>query len=119
MRFSPPADLAPDVNAAPAAVLEAVPGLDPAVVQVMMAARGWGRRIESLDALLAALPPDLRDRVAAHYGDLVGRIAFEPVAWDASASGVDHDDAGRRRPAVIERWVRAGTRVAVVRRALP
>jgi len=113
VRFSPPADLAPDLNTAPPGALAALPGFDPAVVEAVVAARGWGRRIESLDGLLVALPSDLRDRVAARYGDLVGRIAFEPVAWDVT--GV----AEVVRPVVVERWVRAGTRVAVVRRALP
>jgi hypothetical protein len=113
MRLDPPSDLARDINVASAAVLATLPGFEPAVVEAVLAVRGWGRRIESLDGLLTALPPDLRERVATHYGDLVGRVAFEPVAWDVTGG----DD--RRRPVVTERWVRAGTRVAVVRRVLP
>jgi hypothetical protein len=113
VRFDPPPDLAPDLNTAAPVVLTALPGFDPAVVEAVLAARGWGRRIESLDALLALLPPDLRDRIAAHYAALVGRVAFAPVAWDASGM----DDRGH--PVVTERWVRAGLRVAVLRRTLP
>jgi hypothetical protein len=113
MRFVPPSDLPQDINVASAAVLARLPGFDPAVVEVVIAARSWGRRIESLDGLLTVLPPDLRERVATHYGDLVGRVAFEPVAWDVTGGD------GHGRAVVTERWVRAGTRVAVVRRVLP
>jgi hypothetical protein len=113
LRFDPPGDLAPDLNTATRERLATLPGFDAAITEAVLAARGWGRRIESLEGLLAILPPDLRERVARHYGDLVGRIAFAPVAWDVS--GLD----ARARPVVTERWVPAGPRVAVVRRVLP
>jgi hypothetical protein len=113
VRLEPPGDLAQDANTASTAALAALPGFDAAVVEAVIAARAWGRRIESLDGLLAILPPALRERVATHYGALVGRIAFAPVAWDVV--GVDD----RARPVVTERWVLAGSRVAVVRRVLP
>jgi type II secretory pathway component PulK len=115
LRVAPPTDGPIDVNAAPESVLLSLPGFDPEVVTAVLAARAWGRRLRDLDQLLGNLPADLRDRVATHYAELVGRAVFAPPAWVVTGHGVV---AGRLVPIVSERWVLAGTRVAIVRREL-
>lgn len=109
----PPAEGPVDVNTAPDSVLLGLPGFDAEVTAFVLRERTWGRRIESLDGVLGVLPADLQDRVAARYPELVGRAAFAPPAWVVSGQGLL---AGRPIPVVSEWWVRAGHRVAIVRR---
>jgi type II secretory pathway component PulK len=112
---APPADGPVDVNAAPDSVLLGLPGFDSEVVDAILRNRAYGRRVADLDQLIAALPPFLRERVAAKYPELVSTAAFTPPAWVVTAQGRVN---GRLVPVTMERWVRAGDRVAVVRRAL-
>jgi type II secretory pathway component PulK len=111
--LAPPAEGPIDVNTAPESTLLALPGFDTEVVEAVLRLREWGRRVNGLDQFIAELPADLRDRVAAHYAELVGRAAFAPPAWVVTAEGVV---AGRGLPIMSEWWVRAGARIAIVRR---
>jgi type II secretory pathway component PulK len=113
--LAPPAEGPVDVNTAPESTLLALPGFDPEVVEAVLLRRQWGGRMNSLDQLIGALPADLRDRVAARYAELVGRAAFAPPAWVVTGEGVV---VGRQQPVVSEWWVRAGARIAIVRREL-
>jgi hypothetical protein len=113
--LAPPDEGPVDVYTAPESTLLALPGFDAEVVAAVVRFREWSRRVNDLDQLIGALPADLRDRVAAHYAELVGRAAFAPPAWVVTGEGVV---AGRRIPIVSERWVRAGARIAIVRREL-
>jgi hypothetical protein len=112
---TPPSDGPVDLNLATDSVLGALPGFDPEVLEVVRRERAWGRRIGSLDALLGLMPPDLRERLTPHYADLVGRVVFAPPAWVVTGHG---RVGGRPVPVVAEWWVRAGNRVAVVRREI-
>jgi hypothetical protein len=113
--LAPPDEGPVDVNTAAESTMLALPGFDPEVVDALLRHRAWGRRLGGLDQLIGELPADLRNRVAAHYAELVGRAAFAPPAWVVTGEGVV---AGRRVPIVSEWWVRAGDRIAVVRREL-
>jgi type II secretory pathway component PulK len=115
LTLAPPDEGPVDMNIAPESTLLTLPGFDAEVVEAVVRFREWGRRVNDLDQLLGELPADLRDRVAAHYAELVGRAAFAPPAWVVTGEGVV---AGRRIPIVSERWVRAGARIAIVRREL-
>jgi type II secretory pathway component PulK len=112
--LEPPGDGPVDLNTAPESTLLALPGFDAEVVAEVARRRIW-HRLTGLDDLIGGLPADLRDRVAAHYAELVGRAAFAPPGWDVTGQGIL---AGRLVPVVRERWVSAGARVAVVRREL-
>jgi type II secretory pathway component PulK len=113
--LAPPDEGPVDVNTAPESTLLALPGFDAEVVEAVVRFREWSRRVNDLDQLIGALAADLRDRVATHYAELVGRAAFAPPAWVVTGEGVV---AGRRIPIVSEQWVRAGARIAIVRREL-
>jgi len=99
--------------AATAEALGRLPGFTPEVVEVVLERRRWRDEIQGLDQLLSLLPLALRDELAAHYAELVGRVVFVPVGWDVTAG---EDSNGKGLPILRERWARAGARVAVIRR---
>jgi hypothetical protein len=110
--LAPPPDGPVDVNSAPESTLLRLPGFDAEVVEALVRARVWGR-IAGLDQLISELPAHLGGRLAAHYAELAARAAFSPPAWVATAPG---DVSGHTVPMISERWARAGSRIAVVRR---
>jgi hypothetical protein len=115
IRLEPPPDGPVDLNAAPESALLALPGFDPEVVAVLLRVRAWGRRLGGLDQLMGEMPAELREGLAAHYAELIGRAAFTPPAWVVTGEG---RIGGRSIPVLTERWVRADARVAIVRREL-
>ncbi len=104
-----------DVNTAPAELLATLPAFTPGVVDAVLERRAWGERIDGIDRLLALLPPPLADQVRSVYPELAGRIVFDPVGWIVRGR-VTVD--GRDLEVMREYWVRAGARVAVVRREI-
>jgi hypothetical protein len=107
-----PADGPVYLPMATAAQLATLPGFTPEVVAAVLERRAWGA-LSNLDQLLDALPPGLREGIMARYADLAPRLAFAPHGWDVEAPGsADPQDP----PAVVERWARGGSRVAVLRR---
>lgn len=108
---APPEDGPIDLNQAPESTLYALPGFDEEVVSRVLELRTLGRRIHDWADLTSGLSPPARERIERRSG---GRpVMFDPPAWSVTGSA----RLGRRTvPAVVERWVRAGNRVAVSRR---
>ncbi|MEK7668877.1 MAG: hypothetical protein AAB409_09530 [Gemmatimonadota bacterium] len=76
-----------NVNAAPAAVLAALPGFSREAIDVVASRRAAGRPVTSLDALLGALSPIGRAAVLQAYADLAGLVTFAPTQLLLSADG--------------------------------
>ncbi|MGE3526894.1 MAG: general secretion pathway protein GspK [Gemmatimonadales bacterium] len=67
-----------DVNQAPDAVLEALPGIEGEARFVIHARRQQGRRLQSLDELLSLLSASGQAPILARYADLQSRLTFQP-----------------------------------------
>lgn len=102
-----------DLNAAPAEVLAALPGMGPEAVATILSRR-HARGIASADELLALVPASARDRLLAHYQEFSTMAAF---AAPQITVGVEGGVAGS---AVVSRGrltlVPAAGRLAVIRR---
>ena len=68
-----------DLNAAPRAVLAALPGMDPAAVAMVLDSQRSGPRIGSSDDLLARLPSRSRQSVLEHYQEFTAAATFTPA----------------------------------------
>lgn len=100
---------------APAPVLASLPGFTGEAVERVLELRARGERIPDLLAFAGLLSRAGRDSLTARYADLVRVSTLEPDAWLATI----RTTAGEAPPvtATIEaRFVRAGTRIALVRR---
>jgi len=92
-----------NVNAAPAPILLALPGLGPEAVARIEMRRLAGRPYASLDALAADLSPPARAALLARYGDLARQVTFTAPALVLTALGwVDGVGAPDRLHATIE-----------------
>ncbi len=109
-----------NANAAPPALLLAFAGLTPEAVARIADRRALGRPITSLDALAAAVSPDARSALLAHYADLVRQLTFAPPVLGLTARGwVEGVGAVDRLDATIEVLVvPLPGRLAVVRRRM-
>ena len=67
-----------DLNAAPAAVLTAVPGLGAEAVSLLLRLREAGRRIRNTDELLDQLSEPAREAVLDRYQDFTRYAGFSP-----------------------------------------
>lgn len=123
---------------APPAVLAALPGFTPELVDLILARRVEAEPIHGLNELVDQLPESARESLLARYAEAAAAITTEPEAWTVtsrgSAGGLKSGhgafwrpgaDAGSRVPQageppleiVVEaRIVRAGSRAAVVRK---
>lgn len=100
---------------APAPVLASLPGFTREAVERVLELRARGEGIPDLLIFAGLLSRVARDSLTARYADLVRVATVEPDAWLATI----RTTAGDAPPvtATIEaRFVRAGTRVALVRR---
>ncbi len=68
-------EIAVDLNAAPAAVIASLPGLDAQAVAMILARRA-AARFPSTDALLAVLPQSSRTALLDRYQEFTGRAAY-------------------------------------------
>jgi len=102
------------LNQAPPAVLASLPGIGGEAVARLMEMRARGDRVTDLAAFAGQLSPGARQAFEQSYASLAPRVAVEPDAWIVSSRAVE----GQPRVAagVETVLVRAGTRVAVVRR---
>jgi hypothetical protein len=85
-----------NANAAPAAILLALPGVSPEAVTRLLDRRALGRPYGSLDALAADLSPAARAQLLAAYADLSRALTFgapqlllTAEGWVASAGPPD------------------------------
>lgn len=100
---------------APLIVLASLPGMTAEALARLADLRAGGQAIGDIGTLAATLSPSARDTLAAHYGDLTRLTTGDPDAWVLVARG----RSGSAPPvaASIEvLLVRAGARVAIVRR---
>lgn len=65
-----------NANVADGRILEALPGLEPAAVELLLDRRGRGNDWRDLDGMLAALPANLRSAARARYAELQARVTF-------------------------------------------
>jgi len=102
------------LNQAPPAVLASLPGMGREAVGRVMELRARGERVVDLAAFSGVLSPGARQAFEQAYASLAPRVALEPDAWIVASRAEDGQPAVA---AVVEMTlVRAGTRVAVVRR---
>jgi general secretion pathway protein K len=103
-----------DLNRAPLAVLASLPGLGAEALARLAEHRVRGAPVADVLALSAELSPSARAALVARYADLVRLTTTEPDAWIVTSRA----RAGQPSiTAAIEvRFVRAGTRAAIVRR---
>lgn len=108
-----------NANAASAAVLHVIPGLDPQAVEALAEARRLGRPIKSLDQLVSAVPGD-RPALLGHYADLAAILTFAPSQLLVTANGwVDGAGGPEGLHATIEELVvPLPDRLAVIRRRM-
>lgn len=99
---------------APRAVLAALPGMSAEVVDRILDRRRRGVPVGDLASITSALSTPARDSLIARYADLARSTTTDPDAWVA-ISRATH--GGLPLTAAVElRLVRAGNRVAIVRR---
>ena len=91
-------------------VLATLPGMSPQAAAQVVEARERGVRLTEVASLAYALAPVERAAVTSRVPELSARVAPEPDAWIVRATAGDVV-----RVTIEERWVRSGSRVAVVR----
>ena len=99
---------------APLPVLAALPGFTSEAADRVSDLRARGVQTFELMELIGMLSPVARDTMAAHYGELAPRVTSEPDAWVVAARA---ESGTPTVAATVEaRFVRAGARLALVRR---
>lgn len=99
---------------APLPVLAALPGFTPEAVDRVAELRARGVQAFELMELIGMLSPLARDTMAVHYSEVAPRVTSEPDAWIIAARAESGTPAVA---ATVEaRFVRAGTRLALIRR---
>lgn len=101
---------------ASAPALASLPGFTREAVARVLELRARGERIPDLLTFSGLLSRVARDSLTARYADLVRVATVEPDAWFATVSA-SAGDAPRVTATIEVRFVRAGTRVALVRRS--
>ncbi len=105
-----------NLNAAPARVLLALPGITPEAADRLEARRALGRPIGSLDELAGQLSPSARAALLERYADLARLATFAPSRLIVTAEGWVDGQAPR---ATIEvETVPLPERLAVIRRRM-
>lgn len=97
----------PDVVRAPGFFTEAE-------IELILAARATGRRLRSVDDLLARIGPTRRDELAHRYGTLISSLAFAPHELIAEVQGGVRDSPIRAHLTLT--LVPLPSRLAMVRR---
>jgi hypothetical protein len=100
---------------ASAPVLASLPGFTSEAVERVLELRARGERIPDILPFAALLSPFARDSVTAHYQTLLRLTTAEPDAWLATIRAID-GTAPSVTATIEARFVRAGRRVALVRR---
>lgn len=103
-----------DLNAAPGAVLRALPGMTEEAVDVILRRQRLGRRLQGSEEFLALLSPPARETILARYQDFSRETTYEPPRLAAFVEGGIRGSGLRCRAWVTV--VPAGRRLAVVRR---
>ncbi|HEX2780179.1 MAG TPA: hypothetical protein VHM30_11815 [Gemmatimonadaceae bacterium] len=98
---------------APPAVVASLPGFGDEAVARLAELRFRGEEPRELLALSAALSPGAREAMLARYSELSQLVTPEPDAWTLVARATD---GGGATAEVELRLVRAGSRIAIVRR---
>lgn len=105
-----------DPNEAPRELLRLLPGLDASGVEELIARRGHGKRMTSMEEFLAALPPASRERAQANYLELAQRV---DLSGHTLRVDVDAGVVGWRPRAHARLTMRASDgRLAVLRRQM-
>jgi hypothetical protein len=103
----------PVLARAPTAELDSLPGMTPEAVAKILQLRLTSPPLTDLIRVAAALSPDARAAFDASYAQLSRRLAAEPDAWVVRSRAHFGEPP---TPVNIEaRFVRAGTRAALVR----
>jgi hypothetical protein len=103
----------PVLARATTAELASLPGLTPAAVAKIQQLRSTGAPLTDLSPVAAQLSPDARAIFDAAYPELSQRLAIEPDAWMVRSQAHLGEPP---TPVNIEtRFIRAGTRAALVR----
>ncbi|HEX2778575.1 MAG TPA: hypothetical protein VHM30_03680 [Gemmatimonadaceae bacterium] len=98
---------------APPAVVASLPGFDDEAMARLAELRLRGEEARELLPFSATLSRDARDAMLAQYPELAQLVAAEPDAWTLLARAAD---AGGATAEVELRLIRAGPRLAIVRR---
>jgi type II secretory pathway component PulK len=102
------------LNHAPAAVLEALPGMTPESVSRLLDMRNRGEVLTGLEDLEGRLSPGAREEMLRNFAALSGLSGTQPDGWILLSRA---SQGAPRVSRVIElKLVRVGTRAAVVRR---
>lgn len=111
-----------NLNAAPAPVLAALPGMSAEAVERVLYRRSVGRPLESLDALAAELSPPGREALLARYADLARlvtvtapQLVIVAEGWTEEGGGVGSDRLRARIEVLV---VPLPDRLAVIRRRM-
>ena len=100
---------------APATVLASLPGMTPPLVARILALRSLGAPVTDLSTIAAGMAPDVQDSLTSHYLALRPMVTGQAEAWIVTARATD-GTAPAVTGTVEVRFVRAGTRAAIVRR---
>lgn len=98
-----------NINDAPAAVLLALPGVTPAVAQVILRHRSEGRPVRDVTTLGAELPPTDQGAFAAALPALMARVSYDAREIELDAVAAEPASPVRVRVRCVA--VRAGTQV--------
>jgi type II secretory pathway component PulK len=100
---------------APATVLASLPGMTPPLVARILALRSLGAPVTDLSTIAAGMAPDVQDSLTSHYLALRPMVTGQAEAWIVTARATE-GTAPAVTGTVEVRFVRAGTRAAIVRR---
>lgn len=103
-----------NLSRAPIEVLAALPGLGEDGARALVARRGLGAHLSSLDQAVGHLPPRARERVLARYQDFANAVSLGSEQLIAVATGRVRDSPLSAK--VVVTLVPAGSRLAVIRR---
>ena len=110
-----------NVNAAPAPVLAALPGMTGEAAELVLYRRSVGRLIEGLDALAGALSPAAREALLASYAELARTVTFAAPQLVVTAEGWVTEQGARNstlRARVEVLVVPLPERLAVIRKRM-
>lgn len=105
-----------NLNAAPAAVLAALPGFTSRAVRAVLELRRWREPIRDLFQVLGRVDPVSREELLSRYGELLRRVSFAPTSLVVTATGWSPGVPAKAAIEVVV--VPAGPRAAVVRRRI-